>query len=248
MLVKTLTSSEMAELDRTTIDDYGIELRMMMENAGRGLARRAREFLGSSLVGKRILVLVGKGNNGGGGIVSARHMHNWGADITIVLATRELAQEPAKQLSILQKMQVRIQEQSPAISESKYDLILDSLLGYNQKGNPRPEVARLVEFANNSGLPTIALDIPTGLDPNTGRPSFSCIKAAQTLTLALPKACFLSEEGRKFSGGLYLADISIPRNEYFKLGVQSEKIFESDTVVKLNYARDENDNNVLTKT
>ena len=237
LIVKTLTSTDMSELDRVLIDDYGIDLGMMMENAGRALAVHSREFLGGSLVNKRVLVLAGKGNNGGGGMVSARHMSNWGADVIVLLTEKPSGSEPARQLSILEKMQVRVEQKLDDITSDKFDLIIDSLLGYNQKGDPRTTVASLVRFANDSGLPIIALDIPTGLDPNSGRAHSPCIRATQTLTLALPKTCFTSEEGTKFAGDLYLADISVPRKLYAKYGIHSEKLFGEHSIVRMNYKK-----------
>lgn len=137
-------------------------------------------------------------------------------------------------------MEVCIEEEpTPGIS-NHCDLIIDSLLGYNQRGDPRSKIATLVEFANDSGCPIIALDIPTGLNPNTGHANYPCVKARQTITLAMPKTCFISEEGRKFTGELYLADISVPRTLYLHYGVRSEKLFERCSTVKLVYGRDEN--------
>lgn len=220
----------------------------MVENAGRALAARARDFLGGSLSAKRVIVLAGKGNNGAGGIVSARHMHNWGADVVVVLANRLLRTEAAKQLSILRKMPISVFEEEAfsARQLGGVDLIIDSLLGYNQKGNPQSNVATLVTLANSSGTPVIALDIPTGLDPDTGRANSPCIKATQTLTLALPKTCFLSAEGMNFTGDLYLVDISVPRNLYMRYGIRSEELFEKGSIVRLNYTRDQTGTRVLT--
>ena len=237
MPVKTLSASEMSELDRVLIEDYRIELGMMMENAGRALAIQSKAFLGGSLVNKRVLVLAGKGNNGGGGMVAARHMNDWGADVIVLLTGKPNGSEPARQLSILKKMQVRVEQKLDHISSDKFDLTIDSLLGYNQRGDPRPTVATLVRFANDSRLPIIALDIPTGLDPNSGVAHSPCIRATQTLTLALPKTCFTSEEGMKFAGDLYLADISVPRQLYAKYGIHSEKLFGSCPIVRLNYKK-----------
>ncbi len=185
----------MAEFDRILMKDYHIELQMMMENAGRALAVQASRLAGGSILDKRVLVMAGKGNNGGGGLVAARHLHNWRARVEVTLASsvHELRDVPAKQLLILHSMKVPILEASAKVNANDFDLIVDALLGYNQKGNPRGRIAQLVSLANNSGKPILALDIPTGLDPDDGSPHEPCVKAAQTLTLALPKSGLLNK-------------------------------------------------------
>ncbi len=104
-----ISTDQMREVDRAMIEDYGILLIQMMENAGRCLADLARKrFLGGNPRGRRILVLVGKGGNGGGGLVAARRLHNWGARVQVRLSEpdSEFTGVPAHQLAILQKVGV----------------------------------------------------------------------------------------------------------------------------------------------
>ena len=105
-----LTTEQMREVDRAMIEDFGITLMQMMENAGRHLATLAREKLGGNVEGKRIVVLAGRGNNGGGGLVAARRLANWGAQVCVVPAAspNEYQDVPAHQLAILQKMGIAI--------------------------------------------------------------------------------------------------------------------------------------------
>ncbi len=202
------------------MEDYHIEFQMMMENAGRALAVQASRLAGGSILNKRVLVMVGKGNNGGGGLVATRHLHNWGARVEVALASsvHELKDVPAKQLLILHVMKIPILEASTTVKMKDFELIIDALLGYNQKGDPRGRTAQLVSMANDSGKPILALDIPTGLDPDDGSPHEPCVKATQTLTLAFPKSGLLNKHAKTYVGQLFLADISVPRELYLKFG------------------------------
>ena len=235
--IPTVTSSEMAALDKRMIQEYHIDLLQMMENAGRALATHSTTILGGSLVRRKVTVLAGKGNKGGGGLASARHIHNSGADVRILLSSKkeELKEAPAKQLTILESMGISIVEDFQASDLSGYDLVIDALLGYNQRGNPRGKVADLVIAANSSGSKILALDIPTGLDPDTGHPNQPCIRADQTLTLALPKHGLVQESARPYVGELYLADISVPREYYESLGLEGRPIFADGYIVPIDF-------------
>ncbi len=224
----------MAELDRKLVEDYHIELHMMMENAGRALAVQASRLVGGSVLNKRVLVMVGKGNNGGGGLVAARHLHNWGAGVEVALASfvHELRDVPAKQLLILHSMKILILEASATVEANDFDLIIDALLGYNQKGDPRGRIAQLVSLANDSGKLILALDIPTGLDPDDGSPHEPCVKATQTLTLAFPKSGLLNKKAKTYVGQLFLADISVPRELYLKFGGRAPS-FDGQGIVEV---------------
>ncbi len=231
--VRAVTAREMAEIDRRTMEEFHIDLTMMMENAGRALALQSRRMLGS-LERKKILIMAGKGNNGGGGLASARALHNYGADVEVILSCSrdELRELPARQFQILDTMGVHTSHNLGNLRVSAYDLVIDSLLGYNQRGDPRGEVAGLVEIANESSKPIIALDVPSGLDPDRGTPNKPCIRATQTLTLALPKKGLLEDRAKQYVGKLFLADISIPRILYRELGV-SESIFSESEIVNI---------------
>lgn len=229
--IRRVTRDEIAELDRVMIEEFGIDLLMMMENAGRALASVAKKMLGGSVLYRNITVLVGKGNNGGGGLVAARHLHNWGASVKVVIASprSELHAAPTKQLQILEKSGMAAIDQVVGLSEA--DLIIDSLLGYNSKGKPREPYASLISVANSSGRPILALDLPSGLDPDTGKPNEPCIIATSTVALAFPKTGVNTADGRPFVGVLYLADISVPRTLYERFGVKEPSVFKDDFIV-----------------
>ena len=209
-----LTAEEMAEADRVAIEGFGVDVLSLMENAGVGVAVLAKRMLGGDVAGKNVICLVGKGNNGGDGLVAARHLHNWGAAVDVVLAGEktDMRDVPARQLAIAEKMGIPVAQSREGFS--KAELLVDALLGYGSKGNPRGLVADLVRRANESRLRILAVDIPSGLDATTGEPGDPCVVASATVTLGLPKTGFLNPKSRDFVGELYLADISMPRELY----------------------------------
>ncbi|MBN1666269.1 MAG: NAD(P)H-hydrate epimerase [Anaerolineales bacterium] len=228
-----LTTSQMVEVDRLMIEEWQISLLQMMENAGRNLAELARQHFGGIIQAKRVIALCGTGNNGGGGMVAARHLHNWGAQVDVVLigAADRLKEIPDHQWKILQKM--GLPDSNPDFE--KADLIVDAIIGYGMTGNPRPSVADWIVRANASGKPILSLDSPSGLVTTTGIPASPCIRAAATLTLALPKTGLLTADAQPFVGALYLADIGVPPELYAapSLNLTVLSPFQSATVVPL---------------
>jgi len=113
------------------------------------------------------------------------------------------------------------------------DLILDALLGYSGRGEPRDPIAGYIRAANSARAPRLALDLPSGLDGDSGLPAMSALQATATLTLAWPKRGVLAATAQPFVGQLYLADISIPAAVYRAVGVESGTLFASGPVVRL---------------
>jgi NAD(P)H-hydrate epimerase len=231
--IPVLTTSQMVEVDRLMIEEYQIELIQMMENAGRNLAEQARRELGGQVAGKSIICLCGAGNNGGGGLVAARHLHNWGAEVDVTLAFEiaRLKELPAHQWNILTQMGL---ETSVKLDLAAADLIIDALIGYGLSGDPRQPVAGWIDSANESMTPILALDAPSGLDTTSGIPGNPCIKATATLTLALPKTGLLTPQVKDYVGNLYLADISVPRELYQHMGIEVPNLFAKDSITKVN--------------
>ncbi|MBI3023790.1 MAG: NAD(P)H-hydrate epimerase [Thaumarchaeota archaeon] len=157
-----------------------------------------------------------------------------GARVEVALASsvHELKDVPTKQLLILHSMKILILEASAKVKANDFDLIVDALLGYNQKGSPRGRIAQLVRMANDSGKPILALDIPTGLGPDDGSPHEPCVKATQTLTLAFPKSSLLNKDAKTYVGELFLADISVPRELYLKFGDEAPS-FDGQGIVEI---------------
>ncbi len=227
-----LTAEEMAESDQSAIEDYGIDVLSLMENAGSAVATLARNMLGGEMKDAKICFLIGKGNNGGDGLVAARHLRNWGAEVKVVLAgdKGELKEVPGKQLVIIEKMGISVQGPERVFGEQ--DLIVDSLLGYGSTGDPRGGVAELIRRANGSQTPILAVDIPSGLDATTGEPGEPCISAGMTVTFGFPKTGFLNPNSRGYVGELYLADISLPEPIYRERS-QKLGVFENSTLVRI---------------
>jgi NAD(P)H-hydrate epimerase len=220
--VPALTADQMREVDRAMIEDLHIELMQMMENAGRGLAGLAiSEFTPGS-----VTVLAGPGGNGGGGMVAARHLANRGVSVTVVLpAPDALTAVPGHQADILTRMGVAVTDHpEPA------ELLVDALVGYGLRGDPKGPTAALIEWANAQSAPILALDTPSGLDVTTGVARTPCIGATATLTLALPKVGLLDAPA---VGDLYLADISVPEVVYRRMGVNVPDLFNEATVIRL---------------
>lgn len=228
-----LTTPQMVEVDRLMIEEYQILLIQMMENAGRNLAELTKRQLGGQVAGRSIAILCGAGNNGGGGLAAARHLHNWGAEVSVKLAFDQtrLKEIPAHQWHILEAMGLTSNEEPDL---GKADLIIDALIGYGLTGDPRQPVAGWIDRANDAGSPILALDAPSGLDTTSGVPGKPCIRAAATLTLALPKTGLLTAQAQSVVGDLYLADISVPPELYSRLGVEVPNLFENDTILKVN--------------
>lgn len=237
--IPALTTEQMREVDRLMSEEYGITLIQMMENAGRSLAELARGLLGGDVRGQRIAVLCGAGNNGGGGLVGARHLSNWGASVQITLAAspEQLKNVPAHQWRTLSRLPVERIVYNPDIPPdlSPADAVLDALIGYGLRGSPRGAAADLIRLTNAASCLTIALDAPSGLDATSGVPGDPCLRADATLTLALPKVGLLTPEARAVVGELYLADISVPPTLYAELGLPPPQVFDHDTIVRVSF-------------
>ncbi len=226
-----LNAEEIARMDNAAIDEFGMDAASLMEKAGMATAAVARHILGGKPANEKVCCIVGKGNNGGDGLVAARHLSNWGAEVTVILAQekKDLHETPARQLAVVERIGIDVRDGD---SEFASGLIVDALLGYGAKGNPRGQVASLIRRANESQIPVLAVDIPSGLDATTGTPNEPCMRATATVTFGLPKTGFLNPLAREFVGELYLADISIPRKLYERFG-QKGDIFRDGTLVKV---------------
>ena len=228
-----MTAAQMAEVDRRMVRDYGIGLLQMMELAGRDLAEQARTMLGGSVAGRKIIVLCGTGNNGGGGMVAARDLHGWGSQVDAVLIgpVAKLKTAPMRQWAILNRLGLA----SPPRREAalgRPDLIIDAIFGYGFHGRPRAQAARWIKWANDRGCPILALDVPSGLDATTGEPSSVCVRASFTLTLALPKAGLRAPEAAAYVGQVYLADIGVPPEVFRDIGLEVGQLFETGSIVR----------------
>jgi NAD(P)H-hydrate epimerase len=236
MNIPFITVAQMREVDRLMIEKYRISLLQMMENAGFLLADLARErFLLADPGGKQVLVLAGSGGNGGGVLAAARRLHSWGAAVEVVLsrASHHLEPAPARQYASLQAVGISSPRPEEFRGLPDADLILDGLIGYGLRGNPRGFAARLIRLANQADVPVVSLDIPSGLDGTSGQPGDPCIHASATLTLALPKTGLRPPAARRAAGQLFLADIGVPPDLYRELGITVNPIFSHSPILPL---------------
>jgi len=234
----SVTIEQMREVDRLMVEEVGVSILMMMENASRNIALLSRRMLGGSVKNKRIVILCGKGNNGGDGLGTARHLINFGADVACFLSTTssELRTDARVQYTVLKNIEAPIYEPSNSALDSmltRADLIIDALLGYNIQENPKEPLASLIRSANNADKPVLAVDIPSGLNGDTGEASDSTMRATTTLTLALPKVGLLTDKARDYVGELYVADLSVPEAVYEKLNIHIQNIFEHEEIIKI---------------
>ncbi len=187
--------------------------------------------------GKRVLLLVGTGGNGGGALVAARRLHNWGADVAVHLSADRgaLSSVSRNQLDILETMSVRPGGPEELSDTPVADLIIDGIIGYSLTGAPRGGVARLVRWANQQDAPILSLDVPSGMDPTTGETFEPAIRATATMTLALPKTGLAVEAAQDAVGELYLADIGVPPSLYAgpPLSLRVGPLFAGTDVIRL---------------
>lgn len=233
-----IDTAQMIEVDRLMMEDYQIELIQMMENAGRCLAILTKErFFNGDIEGKNIVVLAGTGGNGGGALVAARRLHTWGANVTIYTTAVEekFTPIPLHQYRILKRMGVVIQLADELSNTAKVDVVLDGVIGYSLSGNPYGAAGYMIQWANTTNKPIIALDTPSGLDLTTGTIYDPIINAAATLTLAMPKVGLFDEKAKQVVGELYLGDISVPHELYQEktLSLETTNIFRYSDIIRL---------------
>jgi NAD(P)H-hydrate epimerase len=223
--VPAITAEQMREVDRLMVEELGIDLVRMMENAGRNLASVAIEVFSPSMV----VILAGPGGNGGGGMTAARHLSSRGVQVSVVLSHDEgrLAPVPAEQLAILRRIGVAIVDEPPDAG-----LIVDALIGYSLHGPPRDRTADLIDWANHSDLPILSLDLPSGLEATTGTVAEPCARATATMTLALPKTGLVAA-APSITGRVFLADIGVHPRVYERIGLAVPALFQRSTVLEL---------------
>jgi NAD(P)H-hydrate epimerase len=239
--VPSVTAAQMAEVDRITIQELHIPVHVLMENASRQIAAAARALLGGTVAGKRIIGLVGTGNNGGDAAGALRHLANWGADVLarFVGPRQHLSQITRIQLGRLNRATNDWRAALPydavqeRLDDLDGDLVIDGLLGYGARGAPRETVAMLIDAANTSHVPILAVDLPSGIDPDSGEVSGAAIRAAATVTLALPKPGLLVPATREYVGALLLADVAVPHTAFKRVGVDTRRLFAEGDLLRI---------------
>ncbi len=216
---KAYSVDQFKGIDRRATESYGIPSIVLMENAG----LRAADFIryaSAEFKGPKIVVACGRGNNGGDGFVVARHLINNGYDVSVLVLAKkkDIAPNAALNLAILEKMKAKVYfggSQRPANllkrEISRCNLIVDAIFGIGLKRAIDGPLRSCISFINDSGKPVVSLDVPSGLDADTGDVLGVAVKATYTLTMAAAKKGFYINQGPKHIGELYIVDIGLPR-------------------------------------
>lgn len=212
-MLRLTTAAQMREMDRQTIEEYGVPGIVLMENAALRVVEVLAERFGP-LRGKRITLVCGKGNNGGDGLAIARHLATrFGADVTVRLVSEpsEFRGDAATNYKIASAFGLRLlPPDAPSRWGGEY-ILVDALLGTGIRGAVTGSYADIIESMNACGVPIVAVDVPSGLDADTGRIEGACIKAMLTVTLALSKIGLMVYPGAENAGEVVVADIGMPR-------------------------------------
>lgn len=205
---------EMAALDRLAIEG-GIPSLDLMERAGKHVAEQARDLLGGICAGKAVRIVAAKGNNGGDGFVAARYLASWGADVEVFLlgGEEELSPDASANHRRFAAQGGRTRPHSATLLEegmATADLVVDAVFGTGFRGRAEGDFARAIEAVNASGVPVLAVDVPSGVDAETGAVSGPAVRAMRTVTFAFPKAGLYLFPGAEMAGELVVADIGIP--------------------------------------
>lgn len=214
--MKPLTRAESRDIDRYAIEKLGIPGIVLMENAGRGAAE---VLLAQEPPPRKVLVLCGKGNNAGDGFVVARHLAIRGVDVRVALTPRNrFAQDSATNFHAARNIRILMREPMAATDliamlddmATGVDWIVDAMLGTGASGEPREPYRAAIEWMNEQPARKLALDIPSGLDCDTGQPSAATVRADVTCTFHAPKIGFLQPSAAEFLGDLHVVSIGIP--------------------------------------
>lgn len=208
-----LTRAQIREVDRLAIDEYGIPGVVLMENAGRNAARVIRHEIADRGLNGRIVVFCGTGNNGGDGFVIARHLANVGRDVVICMAgdIGRLTDVAGINYRICNAMRLPdVNADDAAIRPD--DIVVDALLGTGFSGVVREPFAGIIERINRAARAiVVAIDVPSGLDCDSGEPANACIKADVTVTFVAEKVGFQNPRSRAYTGRVVVTDIGAPR-------------------------------------
>ena len=211
--MRYLTREQSREIDRRALEQYHIPGIVLMENASRAVAEAAIEMLRNSAL-TQVLILCGGGNNGGDGLAAARHLYNRGVHVRIGLTT-----DPARYTGdalvnwkIVEAMRIPCSPiESRELELKNIGLVIDAIFGTGLTKPPREPFPMLVAALAESKIPVLSVDLPSGLDCNTGQPLGACIRATRTVTFVAAKSGFAQPAAKEFIGEVIIGDIGCPR-------------------------------------
>ncbi len=216
--MKVVTAEQMRDIDRAAAS-AGLTTDILMENAGRAVAEETRKFIGST-TGRRVLVVVGPGNNGGDGLVAARYLKDWGAEVNLYLCSPRAAKD--KNLALARERNINVVQADQDTDFARLctlldsaEVVIDAVFGTGRsravEGLFKQVLSQVTAAKNkNLALSVIAVDLPSGLDSDTGGVDASCPSADVTVTLGYPKPGLFSFPGAERAGKVVIADIGIP--------------------------------------
>ncbi|MFW6303576.1 MAG: NAD(P)H-hydrate epimerase, partial [Candidatus Sumerlaeota bacterium] len=208
MSYKIVTAEEMGQIDKRTIEEYGVSGLELMERAGEQIAEEIMEEYMPDAVG----IVTGKGNNAGDGLVVARLLAEKDVDVTVIMTTQgeNLSASGKKNFERLpDSVEVLDRHSVPKMEEvfADCEVIVDALLGTGIKGAPRGEIGEAVSVMNSLDIPIVAVDIPSGLNTDTGEAEGAVIQADMTVTMGLPKMGMFMNAGPDVCGEISIVDI-----------------------------------------
>lgn len=227
--MKLVTADLMRRIDRETIDNVGIPGPDLMENAGRGIAYAILSDIVQSIENLKFTVFCGKGNNGGDGFVIARYLQQAKLDVTVYFVgppgklspDARLNYDRAKKLK-LKMTEIKTSNDLPAQLDSDY--IIDGIFGTGFEGEPKGIPAEIIGYINRQEQPVIAVDMPSGLNADTGEHQGTVVVADYTYTLALPKYGLYVSPGRELAGLVRVVPIGVPEEVVEKFEIPDELI------------------------
>jgi len=214
--LRPLSRDEVRDVDRRAVEEFGMPSIVLMENAGRGAA----ELLARLGIDGRVAVCAGRGNNGGDGFVIARHLEIRGFDVRVLLFAdpQSLEGDAATNFRILSAAGTPVSQWTPDVDADRLlqelssgAWIVDALLGTGMRGTVREPLATVIKAINAADVPVLAVDLPSGLDCDTGQSLGACVQAAHTATFVARKRGFDVQGAKKFTGAVHVIDIGVPR-------------------------------------
>jgi NAD(P)H-hydrate epimerase len=216
MTIRNLSREEARSVDTRAVEEFGMNSLVLMENAGRGVA----DVLCAVGIDGPVVICCGKGNNGGDGFVTARHLEIRGYDVKVLLLCQldELSGDAAANYQILEHTETPVQVMPTPFGETWLserlegaDWIVDALLGTGARGTPRSPMAEVIQQLNQHTARKLAVDLPSGLDCDTGEVSSVTFRADHTCTFVAPKKGFQANLAKELLGTLHVLDIGVPK-------------------------------------
>jgi ADP-dependent NAD(P)H-hydrate dehydratase / NAD(P)H-hydrate epimerase len=219
----TLSSHQVKQVDALAQERFGISVDWLMEAAGWQVARFCPE--GTAVV-------CGVGNNAGDGLAAARHLHRWGKLASVYcLDPMRLGDAAEREMKALRRIGIKV---STDLKLDGARAVVDAMFGTGLSRRPEGAFATWIEAINSSALPVVAVDVPSGLDADTGVAYAPSVRARWTVTLGLPKPGLLAGDGPGLAGEIWVADIGMPFEAYSAIGLQvPQDVFAAGDRVRL---------------